>query len=145
MECDYIKKYLEIFEIISDEHDEINKWIRILIDEGYQINKHAKELLDHFGGLKIKGKGLFNDKTEVYFNPVYFASGEIDRLQMYNKITDDVLFPVGGLYDYTIYVGQTGKIYIVDWKNIYECSTSIDGFLKNILSYNPKLKELYNG
>ncbi|MBQ8018452.1 MAG: SUKH-3 domain-containing protein [Methanobrevibacter sp.] len=145
---DYIEifnKYLSEIDILSDEHEKVYDWIKILSEEGYKNNDYANEILSNLGGLKIRGKGSTSKNyVEIYFNPVYYAGGEYDRMNIYNKVADDILFPIGGLYDYTIYVGKNGKYYIADWKNLYECGNSINSFMKNIFLDNPQLIELYN-
>ncbi|MBR1815306.1 MAG: SUKH-3 domain-containing protein [Lachnospiraceae bacterium] len=141
---DYLNKNLAEYEIISDEYENKNAWIEILSEEGYVYNEYADEVLSIFSGLKIKGRGkTSNNYVELYFNPVYYASGEFDRMSIYNNAADDILFPVGGLYDYTMFIGKTGVYYIADWKNLYKCGDSIDSFLFNIFSGDPELSELY--
>ena len=141
----YFNKYLAEFIILSDEHENIFNWVNALFDEGYIYNDYADETLSIFGGLKVRGRGMLSQNViEIYFNPVYYASGEYDRMSIYNNAADDILFPVGGLYDYTVFIGEKGKYYIADWKNLYECGESIDSFLENIFSDVPNLLELYN-
>ena len=141
----YFNKYLSDFIILSDEHENIVDWVNALFDEGYIYNDYANEVLLIFGGLKVRGRGMLSQNIiEIYFNPVYYASGEYDRMSIYNNAANDILFPVGGLYDYTVFIGEKGKYYIADWKNLYECGESIDSFLKNIFSDAPNLLELYN-
>lgn len=141
----YFNKYLSEVDILSDEHENTDAWVAMLSEEGYINNNYANETLLSFGGLRIRGKGTASkNHVEIYFNPVYYASGEYDRISIYNKVTNDILFPIGGLYDYTIFVGKNGKFYIADWKNLYECGSSIDSFLQNIFLDTPQLLELYS-
>lgn len=141
----YFNKYLSEYEVLSDECEKVDVWIKLLVEEGYVFNEFSKEILSIFGGLRIKGTGKGSKSyVEIYFNPVYYASGEFDRMSIYNKVTDDILFPVGGLYDYTIFVGEEGHYYMADWKNLYECGRSMDSFWKNVFSDAPQVLELYN-
>ena len=141
----YFNKYLVEFVILSDERENIGDWINVLSDEGYIYNDYAEGFLSIFGGLKVRGRGVSSHSDiEIYFNPVYYASGEYDRMSIYNNAADDILFPVGGICDYTVFIGEKGKYYIADWKNLYECAESIDSFLENIFSDDPNLLELYN-
>ncbi|MBQ8982207.1 MAG: SUKH-3 domain-containing protein [Lachnospiraceae bacterium] len=139
----YFEKYLSEVEIISDEHESIAAWVKVLMNEGYVYNDYADEILSIFGGLKVRGRGeTSKNYVEIYFNPVFFASGEYDRMSIYNSLVRDSLFPVGGLYDYTIFIGKKGKYYIADWKDMYECGNSVDSFIHNIFMDAPNLLEL---
>ena len=135
--------YLSDFEIQSDNHDKIECWIEQLTSEGFEINEFAREILNEFGGVSVKGKGNESrDFVELKFNPVYYASGEFDRMGLYNFVANDTLFPVGGMFDFTVYVGKHGTFYIADWKVLYECGDTIERFVEIVSSEIPVHSEL---
>ena len=141
----YLSKHLSEFEVLEDNHKFISSWINLLVEEGYELNEYAKEFMMIFGGIRVKGRGK-QSKTfvEISFDPCYYAQGEYDRMIIYNSASEDTLFPVGGLYDYTIFIGRKGTFYIADWMNLYECGKSSDLFFENVFSDKPKLLEIYS-
>ena len=142
----YIENALCNIKLLADEHMYVQEWIDILKKEGYMINQYASEILYEIGGLHFKGKSISSGIVlELNFNPIYYASGEIDRMQIYNTCSQDILFPIGGMYDYTIYIGVKGEVYIADWKNLYKCGDDFEKFINNVCANNPQLIELYNG
>ena len=137
-------EHLSEFKVLEDKHKNIDDWINLLVEEGYELNEYAKEFLLIFGGIKVKGRGKQSKSfVEISFDPCFYAQGEFDRMSIYNSVSEDTLFPVGGLYDYTIFIGRIGTFYLADWMNLYECGKSSDFFWENIFSDKPKLLELY--
>ena len=135
---DYLTGTLADFTLKSDENEKVAEWVKSLISEGFKYNDFAKEFLIRFGGLKFIGTGKeARSRVEVCFDPVYYASGDYDRMEELEEIAGDELFPVGGLYDSTIYIGRTGKFYLGDWINFYECGDSSDSFIENIFADEP--------
>ena len=135
---DYLTGALADFTLKSDENEKVAEWVKSLISEGFKYNDFAEEFLNRFGGLKFIGTGKgAKSRVEVCFDPVYYASGEYDRMEELEEIAGDELFPVGGLYDSTIYIGRTGKFYLGDWINFYECGDSTDSFIENIFADDP--------
>ena len=81
-DIEIFNKYLSEIDILSDEHEKVYDWIKILSEEGYKNNDYANEILSNLGGLKIRGKGSTSKNyVEIYFNPVYYAGGEIAELE----------------------------------------------------------------
>ena len=140
-----LSEHLSEFKVIEDNHKNINDRIDLLLEEGYELNEFAKEFLMIFGGIKIKGRGKQSKSfVEISFDPCFYAQGEFDRMSIYNPASEDILFPVGGLYDYTIFIGRKGTFYIADWMNLYKCAESSVSFFENVFSDEPKLTELYS-
>ena len=135
--------YLSDVEIQSDNHEKVECWIEQLTSEGFEINEFAREILNGFGGVSVKGKGNTSQIfVELKFDPVYYASGEFDRMGLYNFAANDTLFPVGGMFDFTVYVGKQGAFYVADWKTLYECGDTLERFLETVSSEKPERREL---
>lgn len=123
---------------------EINLWIQILSREGYIVNDYAKTVLKELGGLQIR---VSSDKEHLgvtmHFNPIIAASGEYDRMEMFNKSSGEELFPIGECYDWVIYVGASKKVYLGDWMSLSVAGDTIEDFLNNIFNPQFHLKEIY--
>ncbi len=142
---EYFNRYMSSFEFTMDNQYDYERNVELLTEEGYELNIYAKEFLMSFGGIIIKGTGKRSKNTvQIQFDPIVFASGEYDRMDVYNQVTKDVLFPVGGLYDYTLFIGKKGQYYIADWKNLYLCGKTMDEFFESIFNDDVELIELYS-
>ena len=120
-------------------------WIKSLVSEGYVINDPAKNILYELGNLNLKyHENNFKEsghyELEIIFNPVLYA--EIDRLNDCCAFGKEMMFPIGGMYDYTLYTGESGKIYAADWKSIAETGNSIEDFLNNMFDPYYQIKEV---
>lgn len=119
-------------------------WILALKDEGYLLHDYAQDILVELGNLSIQEK-TSKDYMGVMldFNPYEAASGEYDRLENFELICNDRLFPIGGLYDYVIYAGASKKIYLGDWEGVYFVGDSIESFLDNIFTKGYKPQKVF--
>ena len=43
------------------------------------------------------------------FNPADAASGEYDRMEIFNAVSNEELFPIDECYDWVIYVSESKK------------------------------------
>lgn len=128
----------------DDRKQDITSWIKILSEEGYIVNDYAESVLKELGGLQIRTSSNENHLgVTLHFNPVSAASGEYDRMEIFNATSNEELFPIGECYDWVIYVSESKKVYLGDWMSLSIAGDTIEEFLNNI--FNPKfqLKEIY--
>lgn len=122
----------------------ITTWIQILSEEGYIVNDYAKSILTELGNLQVRVSGDKNHLgATMHFNPVNAASGEYDRMEIFNKASNEELFPIGECFDWIIYVSDSKKVYLGDWMSLSIAGDSIEDFLNNIFNPQYKLKEIY--
>lgn len=79
----------------------------------------------------------------MHFNPADAASGEYDRMEIFNAVSNEELFPIGECYDWVIYVSESKKIYLGDWMSLSIAGNSIEEFFNNIFNLKFRLKEIY--
>lgn len=141
---EYVLKVLKKSGWSDDRKQDITSCVEILSEEGYIINDYAESVLKELGGLQIRTSGNENHLgVTLHFNPVVAASGEYDRMEIFNAASNEELFPIGECYDWVIYVSGSKKIYLGDWMSLSIAGNSIEEFFNNI--FNPKfqLKEIY--
>lgn len=123
---------------------DVCSWISILSDEGYVINDYAYSILQELGDIQIRVSG---DESHygvcMHFNPINAASGEYDRMEVFDSASNDELFPVGECYDWVIYVASNKKIYLGDWMSLSIAGDTIEDFLNNVFNPKFKPKEIY--
>lgn len=141
---EYVLKVLKKSGWSDDRKQDISSWVEILSEEGYIINDYAESVLKELGGLQIRTTS--NEKylgVTLHFNPVNAASGEYNRMEIFNAASNEELFPIGECYDWVIYVSENKKIYLGDWMSLSIAGDTIEEFFNNI--FNPKfqLKEIY--
>ena len=71
------------------------------------------------------------------------ASGEFDRLEYYQSIAHDQLFPIGSIVDGIAYVGISKKFYWGSVDKLYLVGNSIERYLNNLFSWR-KSSQLLN-
>ena len=141
---EYVLKVLKKSGWSDDRKQDITSWVEILSEEGYIINNYAESVLKELGGLQIgTSSNEYHLGVTLHFNPVNAASGEYDRMEIFNAASNEELFPIGECYDWVIYVSESKKIYLGDWMSLSIAGDSIEEFFNNI--FNPKfqLKEIY--
>lgn len=141
---EYVLNVLKESGWSKDRKQDIHPWIQILSEEGYKVNNYAQSILKELGNLQIRISGDKNHLgVTLHFNPINAASGEYDRMEIFNAVSNDELFPIGECYDWVIYVSSSKKVYLGDWQSLSIAGDSIEEFLNNI--FNPKfqLKEIY--
>lgn len=128
----------------EDRKIDINAWLQVLSGEGYIVNDYAKSVLRELGDLQIC---ISSDKEHLgvtlHFNPVNAASGEYDRMEIFNSSSGEELFPIGECYDWVIYVSASKKVYLGDWMSLLVAGDTIEDFLNNIFNPQFQLKEIY--
>lgn len=123
---------------------DIQSWIKALSEEGYIVNDYAQAILQELGNLQIRTSGDKNHLgVALYFNPVHAASGEYDRMEIFNEVSNEELFPIGECYDWVIYVSNSKKVYFGDWKSLSIAGNTVEEFLNNIFDIQFQLKEIY--
>ena len=123
---------------------DITSWIQILSEEGYIVNEYAKSILIELGGLQIRASSNKNYLgVTMHFNPVYAASGEYDRMEIFNQVSNEELFPIGECYDWVIYVSHSKRVYLGDWMSLSIAGDTIEDFLNNIFNPQFQLIEIY--
>lgn len=133
-----------------DRKKDIHHWIQILTEEGYIVNEYAQIILKELGDLQIRTLGDENHLGEtihfgvtMHFNPVNAASGEYDRMEIFNQASNEELFPIGECFDWVIYVSDSKKVYLGDWMSLSIAGDTIEDFLNNIFNPQYQLKEIY--
>lgn len=93
----------------------ISQWIDLLQGEGFVMGQQAKEILRNLGGLIIQPptspSNLFYPSA-LNFNPYFAASGELDRVQLWQRRYGLTLSPLGE-YDplFLLLCGDDGTIF----------------------------------
>lgn len=121
-----------------------------MTEEGYIVNEYAKLILSELGDLQVR---ISSDKNHLgetihfgvtmHFNPVNAANGEYDRMEIFNQASNEELFPIGECYGWVIYVSDSKKVYLGDWKSLSIAGDTIEDFLNNIFNPQYQLKEIY--
>ena len=81
--------------------------------------------------------------VQLRFNPVNAASGEYDRMEIFNAAAKEELFPIGECFSSTVYVSASKKVYLGDWTELLIAGNSIEDFLNKIFTPNGYLQEIY--
>jgi hypothetical protein len=126
----------------------IAEWIAQLKKEGFQDFPYAIKILTELGGIYVEPEriktgefipGIFN------FHAYYAGSGEFDRLEIFEAIANDTLFPLGMAFDQMFfYVGKSKRIYIGDGNmtRMLLIADNIEDALNNLILGKKKFKEL---
>lgn len=141
---EYIIKVLRERGWSEGRKQNVCSWINILTEEGYIVNDYALIVLQELGDLKIRTSGNQNYfGVSLHFNPVDAASGEYDRMEIFNYASGEELFPIGELFDWAIYVSSRKNVYLGDWKSLSIAGNTIEEFLNNIFDPEHQLVEIY--
>ncbi len=141
---EYVLNVLKKSGWSDDRKQDITLWIQVLSEEGYVINDYAQAILIELGNLQIRTSSDKNHLgVTLHFNPVNAASGEYDRMEIFNDVSNEELFPIGECYDWVIYVGNSKKVYLGDWMSLSVAGDTIEDFLNNIFNPQFKLKEIF--
>lgn len=124
----------------SDRKANTVQCIDELIKEGYKGFPYAIKLIEELDGISIqsiKGESGKFISGEINFNAFDAGSGEADRLDIFEPIVKETIFPLGMVFDqYFMYVGVSEKIYMGSYGNIYLLGNNIEEALNNTLFCN---------
>ena len=126
----YIIKILENNGWYEGRKFDSSFWIKQLSDEGYICFDYAKEILEEFGGIEINvsnSNGYMGAQFD--FNPFNVASGEFDRIDGFENLAKEKLFPIGSMVQSIACVGQSKNIYFGDWRNFFWNGKDIEDYL----------------
>ncbi|MCT4618780.1 MAG: SUKH-3 domain-containing protein [Marinisporobacter sp.] len=125
---------------------DISHWIEILTDEGYECFPYAIEVLEELGEIEIRqerNKSHNHYSGDIDFHALNAGSGEVDRLEIFESIAGEKLFPLGMVYEqWFLYVGRSRKIYMGSYTEVYLLGSNIAEFLNNTLITGKKPKLL---
>ena len=123
---------------------DITYWIRVLSKEGYIVNDYAQSVLEELGDIQMNTRGdQRHSGVQLHFNPVNAASGEYDRMEIFNAAAKEELFPIGEYLYLTVYVGASKKVYLGDQMDLSIAGNSIEDFLNRIFAPNAYFQEIY--
>ena len=141
---EYVLNVLKECGWSDNRKQDITSWIQVLSEEGYIVNSYAQSVLKELGNLQIRTSGDENHLgVTLHFNPVNAASGEYDRMEIFNKASNDELFPIGECFDWVIYVSSSKKVYLGDWCSLSIAGDTIEDFLNIIFDPQSSLQEIY--
>ena len=141
---EYVLNVLKNSGWSTGRRQDITSWIQILSAEGYIVNEYAKSILLELGDLQVRVASNKNYLgVTMHFNPVNAASGEFDRMEIFNQASNEELFPIGECYDWVIYVSNSKRVYLGDWMSLSIAGDTIEEFLNNMFNPQFQLKEIY--
>ncbi len=143
------KKVLETLETAGWNKNRcinIDNQMQVLKDEGYGLFEYASEIIKSFDGIYIspeRGKGIKSYIGDVEFDVVGSGSGEYDRLELIEKMSNESMFPLGMVFgQWFLYVGKSHRIYMSDANKLYLLGENIEDFLNNIITIGNKPIEI---
>lgn len=126
-----VLEHLKVSGWTSSREFDASVWIKQLTKEGYMSFQYATAVLKAYGGLRLKqSRGTF--PADIDFNAFNSGSGEADRLEIFEPIAGEHLFPIGMIHQLFLYVGPSKRIYMGDYDRLYVLGNSIEDFLNNI-------------
>ena len=82
----------------ENRYCDVKYWIDKLTIEGYVCFDYALDILENLGGLTFNVKDDCNHKGAQFdFNPYFAANGEFDRLEDFELLAKEGLFPIGSM------------------------------------------------
>lgn len=115
----------------------VDMWIEELTNEGYELFPYAIELLEEIGGLILKPERIkygFDYPGDADFNAYDVASGEFDRIEFFENVTNEELFPLGMVYgQWLLYVAKSRKIYMGDMNKVFLLGNDFESFINNLV------------
>jgi len=131
-----VKKFIRQQGWYEGRKVNIDNWIEQLVKEGYLCFSYAKEVLEELGGIYIKSGNVRIGNCipgEFDFNALDAASGEFDRMEIFESLAGESLFPLGMIHQYFMYVGPSEKIYMGDCTKLYIVGNNLEDFLNNVI------------
>lgn len=127
----------------EDRKYNIAYWIDELEVEGYVSFDYAKEILESLGNLSFDFKDDGKHRGAQFdFNPYYAASGEFDRLEHFELLAKESLFPIGSMCAAIVYAGKSKNIYFGSMNSLYWSGNCIEDYLNRLFDKSTELPKL---
>lgn len=118
---------------------DISFWINELSKEGYICFDYAIEILEELGGIEVNVGNCNGYEGAIFdFNPYNAASGEYDRIERFEILAGEKLYPIGSMGQAIAYVGDKQNIYFGDWKTFYWHGKSVEDYLNRLFKMDCK-------
>jgi len=111
--------------------------------EGYVCFDYALDILENLGGLTFNVKDDCNHKGAQFdFNPYFAANGEFDRLEDFELLAKEGLFPIGSMCAAIVYAGRSKNIYWGSMNRLYWAGTNIEDYLNKLFDKEFESQEI---
>jgi hypothetical protein len=118
----------------EDRHvaDEVLRWDRALLEEGFAMHPAARQALTRFGGLRLRQRGLGETMPigDIDLDPL-LALGERDRFEVHEAVIGTRLYPLGG--HYFLAIATDGNVFTL-MEDIVLVGASIEEALDNLVA-----------
>ena len=116
----------------ENRYCDVKYWIDKLTIEGYVCFDYALDILENLGGLTFNVKDDCNHKGAQFdFNPYFAANGEFDRLEDFELLAKEGLFPIGSM---CAAIGSMNRLY---W-----AGTNIEDYLNKLFDKEFESQEI---
>ena len=127
----------------ENRYCDVKYWIDKLTIEGYVCFDYALDILENLGGLTFNVKDDCNHKGAQFdFNPYFAANGEFDRLEDFELLAKEGLFPIGSMCAAIVYAGRSKNIYWGSMNRLYWAGTNIEDYLNNLFDKEYESQEI---
>lgn len=127
----------------ENRYCDVKYWIDKLTIEGYVCFDYALDILENLGGLTFNVKDDCNHKGAQFdFNPYFAANGEFDRLEDFELLAKEGLFPIGSMCAAIVYTGRSKNIYWGSMNRLYWAGTNIEDYLNKLFDKEFESQEI---
>lgn len=127
----------------ENRYCDVKYWIDKLTIEGYVCFDYALDILENLGGLTFNVKDDCNHKGAQFdFNPYFVANGEFDRLEDFELLAKEGLFPIGSMCAAIVYAGRSKNIYWGSMNRLYWAGTNIEDYLNKLFDKEFESQEI---
>ena len=127
----------------ENRYCDVKYWIDKLTIEGYVCFDYALDILENLGGLTFNVKDDCNHKGAQFdFNPYFAANGEFDRLEDFELLAQEGLFPIGSMCAAIVYAGRSKNIYWGSMNRLYWAGTNIEDYLNKLFDKEFESQEI---
>ncbi len=127
----------------ENRYCDVKYWIDKLTIEGYVCFDYALDILENLGGLTFNVKDDCNHKGAQFdFNPYFAANGEFDRLEDFELLAKEGLFPIGNMCAAIVYAGRSKNIYWGSMNRLYWAGTNIEDYLNKLFDKEFESQEI---
>lgn len=127
----------------ENRYCDVKYWIDKLTIEGYVCFDYALDILENLGGLTYNVKDDCNHKGAQFdFNPYFAANGEFDRLEDFELLAKEGLFPIGSMCVAIVYAGRSKNIYWGSMNRLYWAGTNIEDYLNKLFDKEFESQEI---